>query len=244
VKQLLVEGILTTGQQKILTGRDFHYLCRVRRARKGDLIELRDETSSRFTGTVIAINEETCTIDIGNSIETDRREYSIHLYLCLCKGKKLDLMIRQATEAGADSITLLDSRFSQVTMPRGEKENIKYDRWRKIIKEASQQSGSIIKTTLKPLIGFDEIPRIKDPGTVGFFCHQEKIGSNRLSERRNTLTSEVHLIIGSEGGLSHEEINDLTERGFSSLYLGNNVLRAETASIFAIATIIATMELI
>jgi len=244
VKQFLVEGILTAGQKRVLSGKDFHYICRVRRARKGDLIEIRDQTSALYRGTVIEINEDSCTIDIGNPIESENRTYSIHLYLCLCKGKKLDLMIRQATEAGADSITLLDSRYSQVKMDRNEKDSGKYDRWNKIIREASQQSGSLINTKLNPLIGFEQLPFIENPSSAGFFCHQEQLGNNRLSEISREKGSEIHLVIGSEGGLSSGEIKILVEKGFSSLFLGRNVLRAETASIFALATIIATMELI
>jgi len=244
VKQFLVEGILTSGQKKVLTGKDFHYICRVRRARSGDLIEIRDQTSTLYPGTVIEINEYSCTIDIGTPEETENRTYSIHLYLCLSKGKKLDLMIRQATEAGADTITLLESRYSQVKMERNEKDSGKYDRWNKIIREASQQSGSPINTILNPLIGFDQLPVIEVISSAGFFCHQEKLGKNKLSDLKNDKISEIHLIIGSEGGLAPEEIKILVDKGFSSLYLGRNVLRAETAGIFALATIIATMELI
>lgn len=243
MKQFLVDCLLTTGQKKILDGRDFHYICRVRRSRVGDTLEIRDRTSALFEGTVIEIGEESCTLSIGNALNTDTRDYALHLYLCLCKGKKLDQMIRQATEAGVDSITLLNSQYSQIKLDREDREQSKYDRWRKIIKEACQQSGSRIQTRLDPVRGFQDLPSIRDRNSAGFFCHQEKLGSSRLSEIKESDTDEIHLVIGSEGGLSPAEIDILLKKGFSSLYLGNNVLRAETASIFAIGTIIATMEL-
>ncbi len=53
----------------------------------------------------------------------------------------------------------------------------------------------------------------------------------------------VSLVIGSEGGLAPEEIEILEEKGFSSLFLGDNVLRAETASIFALASVISCLEM-
>ncbi|MDA3955493.1 16S rRNA (uracil(1498)-N(3))-methyltransferase [Oceanispirochaeta sp.] len=243
MKQLLVAGKLSTGKKETLRAEEFHYLCRVRRSKKGESIELSDSTSTRYSCKISEIMEDCCIIEIGEILERKVRPYSIHLYLCLCKGKKQDLMIRQATEAGSDSITLLDSTYSQVKYVKGSKEDHKYDRWRKIIKEAQQQSGSSVNTILKPFISFQDLPEIQNNRSSGFFCHQEKMGENSLDELKNNC-DEIHLVIGSEGGLSTSEIEIMKNKGFSSLYLGESVLRAETASLFALAVLIATMEII
>ncbi|MDC7233259.1 MAG: RsmE family RNA methyltransferase [Spirochaetales bacterium] len=240
MKQFICNQQLTPGETVTLTGEEFHYLCRVRRMQSGDSLELSDSDSTRFTGTLTAIREEECDLLVKEELLFNQRDYAIHLYLCLCKGKKQDLMIRQAVEAGVSSITLLNSRYSQVKLSGNEKS--KFDRWQKIIKEARQQSGSSVNTGLRELISFDELPDAGED-SMGLFCHQEKLAASPLSEMKTRKIREIHLIIGSEGGLADSEIEIMKKKGYSSLFLGHNVLRAETASIFALGTIISSMEL-
>ena len=243
MKQLLVNTTLCSGNSTVLRGKDYHYLCRVRRIKVGETIELKDATSYRYACKVTEIQEDCCYLNVGEQILKNCRSYAIHLYLCLCKGKKTDMMIRQATEAGAQSITLLDSDFSQIKLKDAGQEVPKYERWTKIIREAQQQSGSSVNTVLNSLIGFKDLPEIDETQTAGFFCHQVKMGPSSLSDLKENC-NKIHLIIGSEGGLSSKEIEIMKKKGYSSLFLGESVLRAETASLFAMAAIITTMEII
>jgi 16S rRNA (uracil1498-N3)-methyltransferase len=238
VKQFICSQEISPGQTLTLKNDDYHYLCRVRRAEKGDILELTDPASLRYHAMMIEIRDDECDLLVEEEIEADTRKYGLHLYLCLCKGKKQDMMIRQAVEAGVNSITLVDSQHSQVKFSGDETH--KYDRWRKIIREARQQSGSPVNTVLNELISFEDLPDI-DSGNWGIFCHQDKMGESPLSQMNSA--QEIHLLIGSEGGLSEKEIEIMQKKGFSSLFLGYNVLRAETASIFALGTIISCMEL-
>ena len=240
MKQFVLAEKLTEHSEITLTGDDFHYLCRVRRSCAGDFLVIRDREGSLFNAEIGSVSENSCALKINEPLVSSVREYDIHLYLCLCKGKKQDAMIRQAVEAGAKSVTLLDSRFSQVRFSG--REESKYERWRKIIREAMQQSGSGIHTELHPLIPFEDLPRMDDESSVAFFCHQEAMGGSGLAMLHNDSIRNVSLVIGSEGGLAPDEIKIMLEKGFSSLYLGDNVLRAETASIFALGAVISHME--
>ena len=244
MKQFLINEEARSGSKITLKGEEYHYLCRVRRLKPGAVLEVTDSLSRQFTAELTAVQEDSCELLIKEELESaGAREYSIHLYLCLCKGKKTDTMIRQAVEAGVDWITLVDSRFSQVKIT-GDSTG-KFERWRKIIKEARQQSGSTVDTQLQGLIGFDKLPvPVKEMGEWGFFCHQERLSENPLAELQKEKGKSIHILIGSEGGLAQEEIDIMIKKGFSPLFLGYNVLRAETASIFALGTIITCMEYI
>lgn len=240
MKQFILTKRLTEHSEITLNGNDFHYLCRVRRSCAGDSMVLRDREGSLFKAEMSSVTEDRCTLKIKEALSSSVREFDIHLYLCLCKGKKQDTMIRQAVEAGVKSITLLDSRFSQVRFSG--KEDNKYERWRKIIREARQQSGSGIQTELHPLIPFEDLPRIENKSAVAYFCHQEAMGGSGLAMLHNEGIRNVSLVIGSEGGLAPDEIKIMLKKGFSSLYLGDNVLRAETANVFALGAVISHME--
>lgn len=243
MKQFVCSQKLIQGQTVTLRNSEYHYLCRVRRSSKDDILELSDTESNRYRARILDIRDDECDLLVEEELNSESRNYKIHLYLCLCKGKKLDIMIRQAVEAGVNSITLMDSRFSQVKFNGSEAH--KYERWRKIITEARQQSGSAVSTELNELISFSDLPDLKQkPDCRGIFCHQVKMEESPLTQMHSASVNEVHLVIGSEGGLSDNEIEIMQKKGFSSLFLGYNVLRAETASIFALGTIISCMELI
>ena len=198
MKQLLVNTVLSPGKTVIMKGDDYHYLCHVRRIKTRETIELKDSTGNRYSCCIKEIHEKDCLIDVGEQILTTCRPYAIHLYLCLCKGNKTDLMIRQATEAGADSITLLDSDYSQVKVREENRQDHKYERWRKIIKEAQQQSGSSINTSLNPLTSFMNLPEIQDPQNAGFFLSSGKNGSQQAhrSPKQMQQHSSCHRIRG------------------------------------------------
>ncbi len=145
MKQLVLKELPPGAESFKLNDEDFHYLCHVRRLQDGETLLVKSRDSGLYEARLNRLSETQASLQILSPAEQKERAFSIELYLCLCKGKKQDLMIRQAVEAGARGITLLDSRFSQVRLTgKQEKEKIekKYGRWEKIIREAQQQSGS------------------------------------------------------------------------------------------------------
>lgn len=48
---------------------------------------------------------------------------------------------------------------------------------------------------------------------------------------------DINIFIGPEGGLSEDNIQDLSSKGFKSVSLGNRILRADTAPICALSII-------
>ena len=68
--------------------------------------------------------------------------------------------------------------------------------------------------------------------------HQNS-NTKTLKERIFALENckELAILIGSEGGFSDEEIAKLETRGALTTVLKTNILRAETAGIFAIGAI-------
>ncbi len=57
----------------------------------------------------------------------------------------------------------------------------------------------------------------------------------RAVERREGVT--VAVLSGPEGGFEREEVKEAGARGFVPVSLGPNILRAETAAIFAVGLI-------
>jgi len=219
-----------------LSGDDFRYLARVLRLHEGTEISAIDAHGARYVMKLARISRLGCDVEL--SPATSALEAPdlppITLLQCLPKGRKIDLIIRQATEAGVSRIVLLESDRS---VARASDDASRLARLSKIAREAIQQSGN----TRLPVV---EAPRplasLRDTaglwGTALVF-HERRLSDGTLHEMLEEPPERISILIGPEGGLAPSEIELLAGAGFRSAYLGAGVLRVETAAIYAIAAV-------
>jgi 16S rRNA (uracil1498-N3)-methyltransferase len=222
-----------------IKGKEYHYIKNVLKRQVGDHFPGRDYNGQLWDLELISYLPHSCILYCRKSeakvdqIKTPKTR--ITLFQCIAKGKKMDQIIRQATEAGVERIFPIESEFS-VVKEKKLKEN-KFLRWEKIIKEALQQSGGKTIPTLSTPIPLENIKDIWDLNQLGLVFHQEPLEKNSLHKYLSETPSEIGIFIGPEGGFSDNEIQFLKEIGFYSIYLGENVLRTETAAIYAIGAV-------
>jgi len=229
--------------------KDYHYLVRVRRLRSGmnfnAILPDGTETKVRILSTRDNILIGQCLI-----IEEEKPEIpppansslpAIALFQGLPRGAKMDLIIRQAAEAGVSVIAPFKSEYTQGAPIKESDEKIK--RWERIIKEARQQSGSITETIVMPPCGFDalleywESLRKKYSRPLGLVLHQEPLEKGTLHGYLRNDPDFVVLAVGPEGGFSPGELTQFIKTGFRPLLMGNTILRTETAALYGIAAI-------
>jgi 16S rRNA (uracil1498-N3)-methyltransferase len=150
----------------------------------------------------------------------------------------MDLIVRQAAEAGVGSIMPLVSERS-LGISGDFRERVA--RWKRIAREALQQSGN----TRMPDIG--EPRSLADAAAgrdwdLGLFFHQERLDGGTLHEVLWEGPARVALLIGPEGGLSDREVELLRGCGFRAVFLGGAVLRTETAAVYAIAAVKTVLQ--
>ena len=237
MKQYVLPETFTGGTELKLTGDEYHYLCHVIRKKNGDFFPGLDKNGIQYKITIIQILKDSCILNIDAVSDKNDTQVEITLVQCLPKGKKMDLIIRQAVEAGIKRIIPVMSDHAVPRFDNNKDIEKKRLRWEKIAIEAMQQSGSKIIPEICPLIKMDELPAIWNDCGPGLFCHQIKIDDNSLHKCLNEKINQVYIVIGPEGGISNREVELLKNAGFYSIYLGDNVLRAETAALYATAAI-------
>ena len=152
------------------------------------------------------------------------------------KGSKTDTIIRQATEAGVRVVLPVIGEFSVA-----KKQNpAQLERFRRIIKEARQQSGSPVDTVvMEPAPLTEALNTLKTlvPATTTVFaqCSEAAVASVGFHQLLAEKPSHIVLAIGAEGGISPAEAAVLRETSFQTVHFKTNVLRAETAALYAIA---------
>jgi 16S rRNA (uracil1498-N3)-methyltransferase len=227
-----------------LVGKDFHYLVRVRRLREGAVFDalLPDGSAVRVLAQSLADDCLTGECLPGELIDETALP-PIILFQALPKGAKLDLIVRQAVEGGIAEIRPFVSAYS---VPRVSGEQGRVERWRRIIKEARQQSGSSTATEIAAPCGVEELLEYwetlqsRHERPRGIILHPHSGGPLAKGAFHRYLYDNpglVVLAVGPEGGFSPEEVSRFTAAGFKPLVIGNTILRTETASLYAAAAV-------
>ena len=222
---------------------DFRYLSKVLRLNAGDDFPAVDKTGRRYRLTIKAVEEDCLKISCSESDDppasnTDEKT-EIILVQCLPKGKKLEQIVRQSVEAGVDMIIPVESENS-VAVIREERNEKKQRRLEKIAEEAAQQSGNPGVPDITSAVKIKDLPEILNQrgfDGIKLFFHQDRLDKASLHGYLNSCPSGLVILIGPEGGISPAETDFLLASGFHPVYLGENVLRTETAAIFALGAV-------
>jgi 16S rRNA (uracil1498-N3)-methyltransferase len=236
-----------------LSGRDYHYLVRVRRLKSGALFP-----AILPGGTEVQVRVHSADGDtlVGKCLAAAKRRQApvlppILLFQALPKGTKMDLIVRQAAEGGITEIVPFTSEHSIPKIQGGEEEKLR--RWERIVREARQQSGSGIATAIHVPLDMDGLltywETIKDgrPDSLGLLFHQDPVGQGSAGPvplEEGSLHGYLGnrpectvMAIGPEGGFSPMEVSRFLAAGFKPVKIGDTILRTETAALYGAAAI-------
>jgi 16S rRNA (uracil1498-N3)-methyltransferase len=250
-----------------VTGKDFRYLRRSLRIKSGDMIDVRlpdgdlvpmtvchiDDTSGVVVMQVCASPAHAAdgTVTRGVSAgEVERTAFSVEytLFQFIAKPQKMELIIRQAVECGIRNIVPVAGTYSQKGSIKAMQEKAAgTERIRRIIREAREQSGSPVATTVFEPVSAEEAAVLWkiECSTLA----PEEFAGVVLSERSDlceplgnvvascTRMKKAAVAVGCEGGISPEEVELLRDSGFVPVHFACNILRCETAALYGIAAL-------
>lgn len=162
---------------------------------------------------------------------------SLTLFQALPKQDKLELIIQKSVELGACEVVPVMTKRCIARPEKGQFDK-KLDRLTRISLEAAKQSGRGIIPTVSGIISFDECLKRLQDFDLPLICY-EKQGGKRLSELDFGGVKTVGLLIGSEGGFEREEAEKAVSAGAIPVWLGDRILRCETAPLASIAIIMS-----
>ncbi len=227
-------------QHIFLNEDDAFHLLKVMRARKGDRIEVVSDGRLFLAELVSTKPLEICIV---NEIkENNELSNEVILICALLKGDKLDYVVQKATELGVSEIVFSLTKRTIVKVKRNDKD-FRFDRYRRIAKEASEQSKRLRIPLMNKLINLDRINEVK--ADIKLVAYESVSGSTKsfidnLSKMKTD--QKIAIFIGPEGGFESSEITYLEAYGYKCVSLGRRILRAETASINALSVISNYLE--
>lgn len=214
------------------------YLLRVHRLRQGDsFIAFDPELRLEAVATLTSDHPKVAVCDIAApGPATLVSTLPVTLLQALGKGDKVDRVVRDATQLGAQRIVLIETERSVPQL--ADKHAGKERRYARIALEAARQSGRGDLPALDGPMGLTAALASVVEASIKLAFHVSGPTSLRqLLSPRASEHKSIAACIGPEGGFTDSELEALALAGFSLVHLGPFTLRTETAAIAALAAI-------
>jgi 16S rRNA (uracil1498-N3)-methyltransferase len=250
MRQFILPADWDGGPTCRIEGGRAHYVARVLRLGAGDCFPARDSGGAPWSCIVLKA-EPDCLILAVSAAEPAAPDGAASTYLAdarlsprivlvmgLPKGAKMDLVVRQAAEAGVSAVVpLLSARSVARSEEAGSSRRARWDR---VVREALQQSGSGVATKVLDPVGLPELPEVLASLGLGPACqrillHEAPLAQSSMHGYLTQMPEALALCVGPEGGFSPVEVDFLATVGFKPLRFTGAILRAETAALYAVA---------
>ena len=177
------------------------------------------------------------------TFQTSQTSQTLTLFACVTKGSRWDWTIEKATELGVTRIVPVISERTIVRIPKGERA-AKRERWMRIAEDAARQSDAKWLPEICEAVDFkDALPLVRETTCfIGALTNPPSPPLVRAIEQSNNRTIEhFSVFIGPEGDFTSEELAALMEIATPTSF-GPTILRAETAAIFALSVLAASIH--
>ncbi|MEJ2515016.1 MAG: 16S rRNA (uracil(1498)-N(3))-methyltransferase [Gammaproteobacteria bacterium] len=211
------------------------HLAQVLRARPGDEVVLFDGRGGEYPATVVETGRRRLRLEAGPRQAVEREPpLPVVLLQGLCRGERMDLVVRKATELGASAILPVVTERTVVKLDARRLQN-RLTHWRAIVVSACEQCGR------------NRLPEVLEPEPAATAVEQFPAALKLMLDPTGTASLQtlpspdpaggVALLVGPEGGLTDAERARAREAGYAGLRLGPRVLRTETAAITGVAVL-------
>jgi len=198
-----------------------------RRLRVGDAIDLFDGAGAIAHADIEHINNKwQLEFSIRELNYFEAPAHRLWLASAIPKGDRQSVLLDMVTQLGVTDI--LPVKFQHSVWRQRETP----ERWQRIVLEASKQSRRPWLPDLHQPIDLNAL--IETMSTVDnvLLAHQ-----HGASVRAHGLNSDSLAIVGPEGGLSDDELSQLTSHGAKPIAVTANVLRIETAAVAIVSAL-------
>ncbi|WP_439294942.1 16S rRNA (uracil(1498)-N(3))-methyltransferase [Lonepinella sp. BR2882] len=211
-----------------------NHVGRVLRMQVSEKLELFDGSNYIYPAEITESSKKTVSVKILDRQLDDRESpLKIHLGQVISRGERMEFTIQKSVELGVNVITPLWSERCGVKLDTERMEK-KIQQWQKIAIAACEQCGRNVVPEIRPMMKLQDWCAEQD-GTLKLNLHPR--ANYSIKTLPQIPAAGVRLLIGSEGGLSPQEISQTEQQGFTDILLGKRVLRTETAALTAITAL-------
>jgi 16S rRNA (uracil1498-N3)-methyltransferase len=224
-----------------------HQICSVLRLQAGAEILLVDGSGFEYTARLTTVSSRRVEVEVGEAHPcAGEPELQLALYACTLKADKFEWVLQKGTELGVSRFVPVVSRRS-IVRPAAALAS-KLPRWQTIVREAAEQAGRGRLPVVEPpadlapaLAAHNGVPGPRFVAWEGVLVSGLPVAAplQDVLLRRRSNRAEVALLVGPEGGLEADEVEQAQAAGWLVVSMGPRILRAETAALAGVATLMA-----
>lgn len=219
-----------------VTGDEAHHAVAVRRLAVGEQVVLTDGCGVSVTGEVESTGKRVFAVTVSSVDVAEPATPRITVVQALPKGERGELAVEVLTEIGvAEIIPWAASR--SVAVWRGERAVKSHAKWVSTAREAAKQARRSWFPVVAPLATTAQVTALVRDADLAVVLHEE--GPASFASLSVPAEGSIVVVVGPEGGLSHEELAVLTGAGATAYRLGPTVLRTSTAGTAAAAALLS-----
>ena len=223
--------------EEVLNIEASHHIINVLKLKVNDTILLFNGYIYEAEGIIKRYNRQNAIVFITkvykNNLESP---LYINLGLSISNNKYMKIAIQKSVELGVNEITPIITKKNQIKLSSTLSIN-KFNHWKNIIIAACEQCGRNkipnINIPMNIIDWFEKIVNIENSKKIIL----SESGRKNIKNIYINKYDKVYILIGPENGLTSYELCLAYYYNFNCLKLGPRILRAETATIVAIASI-------
>ena len=212
----------------LLSKEHTHYVTNVMRMKRGSNINFFNR-DGEWLSEIVFLDRDRVEVKFLNKLKEPTKNYNIELAICLVKKSPMDIILQKATELGV-------TKISPIVSERSEVKELNFERAKKIVIEATEQSNQLIPPKISQITKLKDFLNNLGESTKLLFADvnsKDNLKKEILSEAKF-----LSVLIGPEGDFSPSEIELIHGNpNVVPFTISRNILRSDTAVISAISLV-------
>ena len=212
----------------LLSKEHTHYVINVMRLKRGSIINFFN-ADGEWESEIVFLKKERLEVKFLKKVKEPQKKNKIELAICLVKKNPMEIILQKATELGVSKIIPIISERTEV-------KELNYDRAKKIVIEATEQSNQMFPPEILKVVKLKDFLKNLDQNTKLLFGDVNSKDNLSIEKLKNF--KSLNILIGPEGDFSPSErefILSLSQ--VVPFTISKNILRSDTAVISAISLV-------
>ena len=212
----------------LLSKEHTHYVVNVMRLKRGSIINLFN-IEGEWESEIVFLEKERVEVKFLKKVKEPQKKNKIELAICLVKKNPMEIILQKATELGVSKIIPIISERTEI-------KELNYDRAKKIVIEATEQSNQMFPPEILETVKLKDFLKNLDQTTKLLFGDVNSKYNLDIEKFKNF--KSLTILIGPEGDFSPSEREFILS--FSQVMpftISKNILRSDTAVISAISLV-------
>lgn len=227
--RLFVKSALSSHAKIGVNEQQAHYLAHVMRVKEGDGVLLFNGMDGEWQAHVSYPKKHQPVLACGRQTRTQTTPSPLRLFFAPIKRGHGDMVIEKATELGATRLSPILTQHTIIS-------RVPTDRYEAIAIEAAEQCERLSVPTIDPPQKLADVLAELNSSDILILCAEQGEAKSFAQVVMETKQPMAGILVGPEGGFSGEEFALFKQQlNIVPAHLGNQILRADTAAIAALA---------